>query len=393
MRWTAEQAGGAADHGATWRERGGDVVAATYGGTLCWFPRRPWRLRIADDQFQHVIRCGECPGCLEFDRRRLADRLVQAYHADRKELAASSSARVDARSPLGRRTKGELFAVRVFCPVERHASLYHNLARRPLLDARRGFFRLGRGSFAFLTSRPGSVGDALKAARLKYRVERIRLSRGRRAWRSITAGILVAREAYGENLNRWYARGLPKADRRKWNVIKLSKYKPYDRRRSPRAWKRGDLFLVPPAYWTATRATRQAIRKTMAIATSPELAAAIQTVVAGMAGASPGSLPSDRNRTPRSGAPFKNISPSFEGGRYLTSRLTQGELIARARSDPALLETGSSGRPVWMERELDRLKGSDDANEARRRRVVEESMSIIERLAQKAKERERGNPG
>jgi hypothetical protein len=95
-------------------------------------------------------------------------------------------------------------------------------------------------------------------------------------------GILVARQAYGENLNRWYCRGLPPAEREKWEVDRHAGAKGYKRASSPRAWKGGAVVLVPPEVWGLGRADRRSIRRDLGAASSPEGVARVMAIVGDM---------------------------------------------------------------------------------------------------------------
>jgi len=93
-------------------------------------------------------------------------------------------------------------------------------------------------------------------------------------------GILVARQAYGEHLNRWYCRGLPPAEREKWEVDRHAGAKGYKRASSPRAWKGGRLVLVPPEVWGLGRADRRTLRRDLNTAVNPEGVARVMELVA-----------------------------------------------------------------------------------------------------------------
>jgi hypothetical protein len=386
----AEQASGAA-FAATWRDVDNQMVATTWGGTMCWFPRLPWRLRIAREGFEHVVRCGECPGCLEFERRRLADRLAQKYGAQDPRLGRKGIRGRDGCPGDRKSTRPELWIVRIYAPLERHAALAHALHRRRGLTLEPGFWRLGRSSFAVLGCVPLEIAAAVKQMGLRCRVERVRFSRGRRAWRSLTAGIAVSRAAYGEQTKRWYARGLPASDRKKWDVIKLSAYKPYSRWASPRAWKSGNLVLVPPEVWRMKRVDRVALRKSMSMAATPELAAAVAQVLAAQSSQS-AVMRSEKSGFDRpQAAPSKTIPPLIEEGGYRSSGQSQGEFWAPPRRDEDLDQPGASGDPVWMEREREIAARSGERKKTAGRRVLDESLAIIERMQKLAEKRGRND--
>jgi len=345
----AAAAASAGAFAATWRDSKDSVVATTWGGTMCWFPRKPWRLRIAHDGFEHVLRCRECPGCLEFERRRLADRLHAKYSAQftrSRPLPEPSLHNISAR----KRTKSEaLFLVRIYAPLLRHARICHALHRRPGLELEPGMYRLGTTSFAVLARSRTHLRDALLRAGLEHRIEPIRFSRGRRAWRSITAGIAVSREAYGEQVKRWYVKGLPAVEKQSWDVIRMGKGSHYQRTSSPRAWSRDNLVLVPPELWRMRRVDRRELLASMAKACSPEAAAFVTSVVSSLAQKlstpSPVIAPAAgrpnreammkayehaaRAATARTDVPSDPIlTPSpLGGGGYTSSEHSQGELL------------------------------------------------------------------
>lgn len=379
---------------------------------MCWFPLRPWRLRIANGEFEHIVRCGECPGCLEFDRRRLADRLRARYAHLTVNARATGGGRKLESLRQDQRGARNLFLVRIFAPLSRHAEISNRLHRRPGLALEPGFWRLGVSSFGVLARDPRPCQYALRRQRIECRLEPIRFRRGRRAWRAITAGILVARAAYGEQVKRWYSRGLPKADRRKWEVVKRSYGKGYQRTESPRAWNERRVVLVPPEVWRLRSADRHSVRRLLSRAPDPEGVSKIlglvnrvlsgsekRSLVIAPRGARPDRLEvmdqlreiakREPKRTdylsPRSGS-----TPPPGGGGYVSSEHSQGELRPKILSDEELAATGASGRPRWQERELEELSNSP-ARESERRETSSKLLNqALERL-RKAMQRSKGD--
>jgi len=369
---------------ATWRNEQGEVVGTTYGGTMCLFPVKPWRLRFSGDGFEGVIRCRECPGCLEFDRRRMADRLQAKYGVAPKSIARVPRSRVHLGASLPDGGATRYFVVRIWAPLEEHASIAHKLHRRRGLELEPGMWRLGASSFALLAREATPLRALLKRTGLRHRIEPLRLSRGRRAWRVLTAGITVAREIYGEQRNRWYARGLPPAERQKWEVQKIGQYKSYSRARSPRAWTGRKLVLVPPEVWQLRRVDRRSLRGLLNRQSDPEGVARVMRLVAdAISGASSrfdvSAAPkarltreqvvqwyadSARRKEARTALPGSDSSntPTSEVGGYVSSEHKQGELMP--------LELSRARRKEW---------------EARRKaRDIKESMEIIERMRKKS---------
>jgi len=233
----------------TWRDEAtGEIRGYSFGGTICWFPRKPWALKISRDGFDHVIRCGECPGCLEFDRRRLADRLVARYRDE----------------PC------ELFIVELQVPPDSQSRVSHALHRRAGLGFEKGFFRIGLTKIAFI-SRMKISALALKTfSGTLACVRRVGRKSRRRSWRRLTAGLLVSRDAYGEQVKRWYARGLPPAEREEWEVERHAMQKPWRRGTGARARTGSELVLVPPEVWQVSRTLRRDFFRAYAKCDSPE---------------------------------------------------------------------------------------------------------------------------
>ncbi len=370
---------------ATWRDDQGAVVGTTYGGTMCLWPRKPWRIRITRDGFEHVIRCGECPGCLEFERRRLMSRLHKKYgiapksHPTRGPKAVGAVGKHDGDGAI------RYFVIRIFAPIDAHASIAHALHRRRGVELEPGMWRLGATSFALLCRSVTCIRAVLKRMGLKHRIEPLRLSRGRRAFRNLTAGLLVAREIYGEQRNRWYARGLPKADRLKWEVKKIGKYASYDRWRSPRAEKQSRVVLVPPDVWRLSRPDRRALRGMLLRAPDPEGVARVMGLVAdAVRNAGRGLLVS--------AAPKALLTREQVSGWYK-------QMAERREARTALPESGSDLLPLrWeggyvssehkqgelMPLELARAR-EKEVRDARKRRALKESLEIIERMRRRSK--------
>jgi hypothetical protein len=95
--------------------------------------------------------------------------------------------------------------------------------------------------------------------------------------------MLVARKAYGEQKNRWYIRGLPRAEKESWNVLSQFGEKGYSRSSDPRVWKSHNLVLVPPEVWRLGRGDRRTIRRDLGRATSPEGVARVMAMVSDLA--------------------------------------------------------------------------------------------------------------
>ena len=390
---------------ATWRNESGQVLGTTFGGTMCWFPRKPWRLRIERDGFEHIVRCGECPGCLEFERRRLADRL-QAKYASAGVPSVEATTLSPAKNAVGAAGSSRpLYIVRIWAPLSRHTEISHKLHRRVGLELEPGMYRLGASSFALLSREKGRLPLVLRAAGVAFRIEPVRFRRRRRAWRALTAGLMVAREVYGEQVKRWYARGLPAANRERWNVLKLKEYKAHDRATGPRAWTRGKLVLVPPEVWTLRRNDRRSLRALLNRAPDPESVHKVMAVVSQVVAArdlQSSVLASGRgkltaaqvrewyDRRKSSAAERRSVDPSLpdvhpsSGGEgYVSSEHSQGELRPRQLSEEQLLEPGPSGRERWRERQEADERSLARANEERRDRARRSLAAALESLRKK----------
>jgi len=390
---------------ATWRNDSNQVVGTTFGGTMCWFPRKPWRLRIERDGFEHVIRCGECPGCLEFERRRLADRLNAKYATGVVRRVAGSTL-VSGSGATNAEPHGlQLYIVRIWAPLSRHTEISHKLHRRAGLELEPGMYRLGASSFAILSREKGRLPLALRAAGVEFRIEPVLFRRRRRAWRALTAGLMVAREVYGEQVKRWYARGLPAANRESWNVLKLKEYKAHDRATGPRAWTRGKLALVPPEVWTLRRNDRRSLRALLNRAPDPESVHKVMAVVSQVVAArdlqssvlasGSGKLTAAQvrewyDRRKSSAAEQRSVDsvmpdlhPSSGGEGYVSSEHSQGELMPRQLSEEQLLEPGPSGRERWRERQEADERSLARANEERRDRARRSLAAALESLRKK----------
>jgi len=372
---------------------------------MCWFPRKPWRLRIERDGFEHVIRCGECPGCLEFERRRLADRLNAKYATGVVRRVAGSTL-VSGSGATNAEPHGlQLYIVRIWAPLSRHTEISRKLHRRVGLDLEPGMYRLGASSFAVLSREKGRLPLALRAAGVEFRIEPVRFRRRRRAWRALTAGLMVAREVYGEQVKRWYARGLPAANRERWNVLKLKEYKAHDRATGPRAWTRGKLVLVPPEVWTLRRNDRRSLRALLNRAPDPESVHKVMAVVSQVVAArdlQSSVLASGRGKLTQaqvrewydhrksSAAERRSVDPSLpdvhpsSGGEgYVSSEHAQGELMPKVLNDEAPMELGPSGRPRWEGRQAADERQIARVNEERKTRNRKALAKALESLRKK----------
>jgi hypothetical protein len=186
--------------------------------------------------------------------------------------------------------------------------------------------------------------------------------------------MLVAREAYGEQINRFYVRGLAPAEKESWNVLTKSGGRGYSRARDPRVWKYGNLSLVPPEVWSLGRADRRTIRRDLGAATSPEGVARVMAMVSELAARKsqssligPAGRPvltreqvlesyamAARRSKAASGSerPLIPPSPPSEGGSYISSVHIGGADPPGERSKPA----DFAGLEPWKPRNFPALQ-------------------------------------
>jgi hypothetical protein len=373
---------------ATWRDPSFKPIATSDARTMCYFPRRPGRLRAVRDGFTSVLRCRDCPGCYEFDRRRLAARL-QAHYQN---------------------FTAQLWCARIRAPAEDHSRLSRNLHRRSALALEPGLYRCGPSSFQVLGRDEKLLRAALSELERPFRLWRVRLGRGRATWSRLTAGLLVSRAQYGEQTKRWYVAGLKPAEKLTWNIDRIPYEKGYDPRSSPRAWSEGELALVPPAAWALRPRDRRTVRNMYAHASDPESVAAVMQVVATVAA----SLQSPVNRSERPllsraavaahyaemsrrrqvvsdaarAATDEKIDRPAEGGRYASSVLVDNRAPPKLLSESELNANTSAGLPVWIEREHKDRTARGQADAAKRART----QSWIEEWAERMRSKLKGGP-
>lgn len=374
----------------TWRDESTGEIAGTAGaGTWCIDPIRPWHLVAVQGDYTHVLPCRRCHNCLEYYRRCFADRLMLRY-PDR-------SAR--------------LFLVRIDWPLELQAGLSRKLHRRVGLQLEAGFIRIGAESFGLLVREPAALRALLCALRIKFECRRVQLKRKRRAWRDASAGLVVARAAYGSDLNRWYVPGLPKLPREPWEIQRVAMQKPWRKWTGARTRNGRSLVLVPPELWRLSIPERRAYRDSYNAAVTPEAArivvermrAAIEENSRRLDYSKPADRPSDiaardeyRRRTlmrqaagvhPQSGS--GSSPPNLFRGSYTTSDHSGNAPPAGVDEQTWLLELGPSGKPRWMEREL---RDSDAIRTAQAAKVQSNIQDVQKRLARLQElARERGD--
>lgn len=393
------------DYAATWRDQAGEIIATTWGGTCCWFPRLPWRLRITADDFEHVIRCGDCPGCRELDRRRLCERLYRRYSEAGRAASPGPVASPVSRTPIRGPERRALFLIRIYAPVEQHAAIAHKLQRVRGLELEPGFYRLGARSVGLLSREQPRARLAIERMGLVARIQSLKLRRGRRAFNELAAGLMVSREIYGAHRNRFYSRGLPTVEKKSWQVVKLATYRSYQRETAPRARKSAGVVLVPPELWSLGRVNRTALKRDLAKAPSPLVVELITRVANSLGRRASSALDVSARAKPASEIerarnayrhvagleqrarteapnPSPDFPPSLRGG-YVTSEHSQGELLPKQLSDEQLLSLGRGDLPRWMVRELDRETNLKREQDRKAQRLDRELHAALERLRSK----------
>ncbi len=238
--------------------------------TMCWYTRLPWFLVARRPGFETKLSCRDCPGCREFEALRLARRLAKTYR-DRAAAEASSPSGLCLLSISNKVSPPpRLFEVRIYCPKELHAALNRKMHRWLNVEIEPGFFRAGVESFNVLSSSPSELVERLRRRKFRLGVRPLgRLDRAR-SWRHVARGLIVARDVYGENINRFYCLGLAPADKETFKVENIDEYKHFDRGSDPRATSEELGDLVPAQVFKLQRGLRLRMRNTFRRATSPE---------------------------------------------------------------------------------------------------------------------------
>lgn len=220
------------------RDESGEIVGTTWGGTVCWFPRKPRKFVAVekDSGDETILRCGFCAGCRELERQWLCERLREKYQ-DVEE---------------------ELWLIIVEAPLSRHAFISRSLLRRKSLKLERASYRLGSDSSVFLARGMKPAMWELRGFRYKVAVHRIRKTRGKRAWALLTAGMLKPRDDYGQWTNRFYHRGLPPRAREFHFAVATRGgiSTRHQTSRYARAWRNG-VAIEPPVAWKLPRLNRR----------------------------------------------------------------------------------------------------------------------------------------
>lgn len=176
-------------YAAEWRDAGGEVIATVPGGTECEAPILTKHMAAVTDDgfFETVLRCRNCAGCRRYERNLLRKRLAEHF----------------------REATEEIWQVTVSVTLELQSVTRVGLYRSANSCTWEGFFRLGRAGFALIVrGRKPNPRVTRGLRRCSVTVSRIRNPKRARAWRALTEGMLTSRSEYGEDVNRYYMRGL-----------------------------------------------------------------------------------------------------------------------------------------------------------------------------------------
>lgn len=376
-----ESIGAVRPKAATWRDERGQVVDAISASTMCWSPRVFGNLRaVGEDGFSTILPCYKCPGCRELERLVLAKRLQQHFQ----------------------NYDGELFIFTIKAPLEEQTRLERNLHRRRGLQLEPGFIRYGPNRVIIIARSREQLEALLNELKLAHKAEKIRRPGRRRPWARVAAGLLVARDKYGENTKRWYIRGLPPAEKRSWKIERVdrrgARAKRFDWRSAPRAWRADGAELRPPEAWSNYgHNDRPKLTVTHDAAREPEQAEQIREVRETTSAATQLPLIAAASAAPYPPVTFGERQLQREADYQERERKRneeeqrRAELIASARalskesvqaltrdldnkdppkpqirSDEALQRAGPDGRQEWEKRELeDRAKRREADGEAR----------------------------
>lgn len=366
---------------ATWRDERGQVTHTTDGSTMCWAPRLYGHLRaVGEDGFSTILPCYKCPGCREFERRRLEKRLQQRYQ----------------------NYEGDLFFFTIKAPLQEQARFSRNLHRRRGLQLEPGFYRYGENHFVLLARASRPLESVLDKCARPYTSQKVRKPGRRRQWAPVSAGLLVSREKYGEETNRWYARGLPPAEARNWNIERAGKQPRYDWRSSPRAWRADGSELRPPEAWQnlGTR-SRQHLAEIHQLARDPRQAEQIRDLIATTAAArqlpltdaAPAALTAEerhcrkveeqRRQEQIAQAKAIEIQASFEAVTELLDNKDPPK--RRIQSDEDLARAGPRGFEHWQERDMRDFEKRQAADGEARSQQRQNDLEEFARFANRGK--------
>jgi hypothetical protein len=330
------------DRAATFRNSQGEVIGTTWAGTVCWYPRKPSMLAAvsADGKRETALPCGFCSGCRELTRQRLAHRLVKHYS--------------DVKEPL--------WLLEVTCPSSRMSRLFRSLRPTTTFQGYAGWARNGSTGVAIIVKGAREAVPARLFAKFPTtRCQRLSKPQRTKTWWNFTRGVLVSRDEYGGQVNRFYHRGLPPAETEKWGVVTRGGIR--KRHAAVGVGVRavdGDVSLHPPTAWLLPRLLKRKGPESKRISALAQFGTILGSLLDNLPGKSTRE-PSTINQQARVSAPSYSSMP--------------GMVSPKA---PASLKT----RPL-----VPKGMGYRSSNQP----VSEKYLEWGRRMAEKARARERGS--
>jgi hypothetical protein len=204
-------------------------VASVYGGTVCLQPVNPrsFAAVATDERYECALPCRVCENCRRWQRLQLRRRLKKGFGSCQEKL----------------------WTLQVECSPSSVGRVLRSIRRTMTPSCWQGFVRSGTDGVVIIVAGARPTLSAKIIGQIgSWCVKRVKDSKRLRAWRVATAGLLVSRDSFGENVNRYYIRGLPKLDRELMQIETqggLRKRHP-ESQQGFRAWRDG-LTLYPAA--------------------------------------------------------------------------------------------------------------------------------------------------
>lgn len=214
-------------YAASWRDEHGGIVASVYGDTICLSPVDARNLAAisADGNYESTLPCRKCEGCRRYQMLVLRRRLVEGFKSCREKL----------------------WTLQVDCSPSVRQWVIRTLRRTMMRTEWLGYCISKDGFVALIAkaTQPRLSAWITGPTRL-YRAKPVKARARLSGWRKLTVGLLIPREVYGEQVNRFYFRGLAPYQREPLEVQTkggIRKRHP-DARAGVRAWRNG-LSLYP----------------------------------------------------------------------------------------------------------------------------------------------------
>jgi len=280
------------ERAATFRNSQGEVIGVTWAGTVCWYPRKPSMLAAVseDGKRETALPCGFCAGCREHARQRLARRLVKHYSTEKEPL----------------------WLWEVSCPDSRVSRLFRSLRPTTTFRGYAGWARNGStGVVIIVKGARAAVPARIFAKFPTIRCQRLIKPQRTKTWWSFTRGVLVSRDEYGEQVNRFYHRGLPPMEKDKWGVVTRGGIR--KRHATVGAGVRavdGDVSLHPPTAWLLPRLLKRKGPESKRISALAHFGTILGSVIDNLPGKSTRE-PSPINQQARGSAPSSSSMPGM----------------------------------------------------------------------------------